>query len=260
MQQGTQNRQVHRMPDGNGLRQRTCRRCYFSRLLADTLHRQDGLRHCVKNPPALDRRTGLARWPVVKDDDICGCFRYADENPLDKDHWPKKDLPIYTDRFGDYCKIPLTKSQFAKVDPEDYVWLSQFRWHCKVNKCAIYAVRTITIAGKSKRIFMHRLLAGTPSHLVCDHINHDGLDNRKQNLRNCTIKQNNANSRPSKNSSSKYKGISFNKARRKWAAYIKKNGKQFYLGLFASESAAAKAYDEAAKEYYGEFAHLNFPD
>ena len=122
---------------------RTCSRCYFSRLMGGIPHRQDGLRHCVKNPPALDRRTGQARWPVVKDDDICGCFRYADENPLDKDRWPKNDLPIYTDRFGDYCKIPLGRDRFAKVDPEDYVWLSQFKWHYQMSagkKC--YASRT----------------------------------------------------------------------------------------------------------------------
>ena len=151
-----------RQPPGK----RNCRNCYFARLIADRLH-------CVKNEPAIDYETGCARWPAVKDDDICGKFRCAAENHIDADHWPKNDLKIYTDRFGDYCKIPLTQARFAKVDPEDYIWLSQFRWHCKVNKNAIYAVRNINHAGKSKRIFMHRLLMDTPPHLVCDHVNHD---------------------------------------------------------------------------------------
>ncbi|MHC4426509.1 MAG: AP2 domain-containing protein [Planctomycetota bacterium] len=233
------------------LQKRDCANCYFSRPIADRLY-------CVKNPPAVDRNTGEARWPAVKENDTCGQFRYADDNPIEEDHWPKNALPIYRDRFGDYCKIPLTQGKFAKVDPQDYLWLSQFRWHCKTNPNATYAVRTITHAGRQKRIYMHRLIAKTAPNLLCDHINHNGLDNRKNNLRNCTLKQNNANSRSAKNASSKYKGVSWNKSRKKFAAYIKKDGKQINLGLFATEIAAAKAYDEAAKKYHGEFAGLNF--
>ncbi|MHC4659502.1 MAG: AP2 domain-containing protein [Planctomycetota bacterium] len=235
-----------------GPEKRNCSNCYFSRPIADKLH-------CVRNPPALDTDTGQARWPAIKQNDICGQFRYADEIHIDKDHWPKNELPIYKDHFSDYCKIPLTQGKFAKVDPEDYIWLSQFRWHCKINKNAVYAARTITSAGKQKRIYMHRLIANTPPHLVCDHINHIGLDNRKANLRNCTLSQNNANARSAANASSKYKGVSWNKKRKKWAAYIKKDSKQINLGNFNSEIQAAKAYDQAAKKYHGEFAALNFP-
>jgi len=206
----------------------------------------------------LDLNTGQARWPRVSQNDICGQFRYADDTSIDSDHWPRSDLPIYRDRFGDYCKIPLTQGKFAKVDPDDYICLSQFRWHCKTNPNATSAVRSTTSAAKQKRIYMHRLIADTPPHLVCDHINHNGLDNRKANLRNCTLTQNNANSRPAKNSSSKYKGVSFNKTRKKFAAYIKKNGKQKHLGHFTNEIEAAKAYDQAAKKYHGRFALLNF--
>ena len=228
-----------------------CGSCYFSRIIADSLH-------CVRRPPALDYDTGLARWPIVKDDDICGQFRCSDENPLAKDQWPRNALPIYTDRFGDYCKIPLTQGKFAKVDPEDYIWLSQFRWHCKINKNSIYAVRTIATNGKPKRIYMHRMIMNTPDNLLCDHSNHNGLDNRKFNLRNCTSRQNNANSRSAASSSSKYKGVSWSKARKKWAAYIKKDSRQYFLGHFKSESTAAKAYDNAAKKFFGKFAYLNF--
>jgi hypothetical protein len=244
-------------PDGTamekGPKEKQCQNCYFSRLIADSLH-------CIKNPPALDSDTGRARWPIVKNGDICGGFRFAENSKIKDDHWPKNDLPIYKDRFGDYCKIPLTHGKFAKVDSQDYIWLSQFRWHCKINSNATYAVRTITVAGESKRIYMHRLIMNTPPHLVCDHINHDGLDNRRANLRNCTIKQNNANARSAKGASSEYKGVTYSKRKKKWAAHIKKDGRQFNLGCFNDEVEAAKVYDAAAKKLHGEFAHLNFPD
>ena len=215
--------------------------------------------HCVKNPPAIDAETGLARWPIVRQEDFCGCFFCGRAEHIN-DRRLKDELPVYRDRFGDYCKIPLTQGRYAKVDPEDYIWLSQFRWHCKSNSKAIYAVRTVTLDGKSKRIFMHRLIAETPLHLVCDHINHDGLDNRRANLRNCTIRQNNVNSRAAAASTSKYKGVSWNRRRSKWVAYIKKDGRQRYLGSFTDQTQAAKAYDDAAKKLPGRFVALNFHD
>ena len=239
------------MPEA--LPKRQCGRCYFCRDLAGTLH-------CVRNPPQLDLETGEARWPRVQETDICGGFRCCDGCPLESDCWPRHDLPIYTDRFGDYCKIPRTKGLFVKVDPEDYIWLSQFRWHCKVNKDAVYAVRTIQVKGRSQRIFMHRLLMNTPAGMVCDHINHDGLDDRKANLRNCTIAQNNANRRSAANSSSKYIGVSRDKRRNKWVAHIKINGEEKYLGSYDVEEDAARAYDAAAWAQHGVYANLNFPE
>lgn len=106
---------------------------------------------------------------------------------------------------------------------------------------------------------MHRLIMNTPDHLVCDHINHNGIDNRKQNLRNCTKKQNRANSRSLAKSSSKYKGVCWDKSCKKWCAYIKNNDKRTHLGYFEDEAEAARAHDRAAKKIRGEFAALNFP-
>lgn len=230
---------------------RDCRNCYFARLIADKLR-------CVKNPPAVDRATGCACWPAVKEDDICGQFRYADENTIEADHWPKNELPIYTDQFGDYCKIPLTRGEFAKVDPEDYIWLSQFRWYCNKRPHTSYAIRNAGEGAERRKVLMHREIARTPRHLVCDHINRQGLDNRKQNLRNCTKRENNLNQAGHRGSVSKYKGVYRKKRERRWAACIKSEGKHKHLGYFDSEVEAAKVYDEAAKKWHGEFAGLNF--
>ena len=84
---------------------------------------------------------------------------------------------------------------------------------------------------------MHRMIMNTPDHLVCDHANHDGLDNRIANLRNCTTAQNNANRRKraagcgSRAATSQYLGVAYDRRRNKWTAYVKKNGRQKNLGL-----------------------------
>ncbi len=94
-----------------------------------------------------------------------------------------------------------------------------------------------------------------------DHINGDGLDNRKDNLRIVTIAENNYNKRKSKNvRSSQYKGVSIDKRTNRWRAIIYYKYRKINLGMFGDEIDAARAYDEAANELFGEFAKLNFSD
>jgi hypothetical protein len=151
--------------------------------------------------------------------------------------------------------IPLTQAKFAIVDAEDLPKLSRYNWCVVKTDNTCYAVRN----RKRKQTFMHRLITSAPPHLVVDHINHNGLDNRKDNLRLCTRAQNALNQRPRKGTSSKYKGVYWHERDKRFYAQISHKGKRFHLGSFKSETQAAKAYDKKAKELFGEFAHLNFP-
>ena len=105
---------------------------------------------------------------------------------------------------------------------------------------------------------MHRKVMGAHGKIVVDHINHNGLDNRKVNLRFATFSQNSMNFRTRRKArTSKYRGVRFVKRINRWTARIAYNKKQKHLGCFVDEKAAAEAYNEAAKKYHGEFAVLN---
>lgn len=152
-------------------------------------------------------------------------------------------------------KIPLTQNQFAIVDDDDYLQLSQHKWFALKVRHIWYAVRK----SRKQLIYMHRQILDVPKGLKTDHKNHNGLDNRRAKIRICTPAQNNQNSRCyGHNQSSKFKGVSLDKKTNKWAAYIKHNGKLLHLGRFIDEIQAAKAYDKKAKELWGDFACLNF--
>ncbi len=152
-------------------------------------------------------------------------------------------------------RIKLSYGKYAIVDAEDYDRLSQYKW-CAVQKPRTCYAKTFDLDGAI--LSMHRVVANAPKGLFVDHINHNGLDNRKSNLRLCTKKQNNRNLRPY-GKTSRYKGVHWDKGSNKFRAKITYNGKSIHLGRFVNEDDAAKAYDKKARELFGEFAYLNFP-
>ena len=158
-------------------------------------------------------------------------------------------------------QIPLTKGQFAVVDAADYEFLSQWKWHADRDAATCYAVRSVSIGdGRQAAISMHRVLLGLDDPKIKgDHIDGDGLNNTRANLRIATHVENCRNQRLSRNNSSGYKGVSWRKGNKAWMAYIKFNKKQICLGFYSSPESAAHAYDFAAIALCCEFARLNFP-
>lgn len=150
--------------------------------------------------------------------------------------------------------IPLTKDKVAIVDDADFEWLNQYKWWYH---SAGYAVRGIEKDGQKRTIYMHRSIIKPPSNLLVDHRNLDGLDNRQCNLRMCTHNQNHMNSPKRLGCTSRYKGVCWDKVRRKWETYIRFAGRRHHLGRFNEESDAARAYNTAATEHFGIFARLN---
>lgn len=161
--------------------------------------------------------------------------------------------------------IKLTQGKVALVDDEDFERINQFKWCADfINKKYWYAVRTIR-KGKRKMnkqnlIIMHReilkLQKGDGKEI--DHINHNGLDNRRCNLRVCSHAENQHNRKSNKGSI--YKGVRWYKLSQKWIARIGFNNKKKHIGCFNTSKQAAKAYDNAAKKYFGKYAYLNFPE
>jgi hypothetical protein len=151
-------------------------------------------------------------------------------------------------------EIPLTKGNVALVDDEDYAELSRYRWHFGCG----YAIRNSpTENQKKKTVRMHTEILGKVDGLEVDHINGNGLDNRRENLRHATRAQNQHNQTQRVGASSRYKGVYWYKTTRKWSAQIAVNGHGKSIGYYTSERDAALAYNEAARKYFGEYARLN---
>lgn len=149
------------------------------------------------------------------------------------------------------------------LDDEDYAEVSKYRWNTCHSRGTRYAHRTVCSEGKQRDIRLHRqLLNLNPGDgIQVDHINGDGLDNRRCNLRTCTRVQNHANmcNRKRRSSASGFIGVYRSQRDTGWEAHIQYSGRPIYCGLFKDPADAARARDKKAIELLGEFAILNFP-
>lgn len=160
-------------------------------------------------------------------------------------------------------EIPLTQGKVAIVDDEDYEPLNAHTWRAVWNsrndRVLWYATRWTRKSEcyPRRQLLMHRVIANTPARMETDHVDQDGLNNQRHNLRPCTESQNKANRNRQRNNKSGFKGVFC--IGRKWKAFITYQRRSQHLGMFSSPEEAACAYDTKALELFGEFAKLNFP-
>jgi hypothetical protein len=157
--------------------------------------------------------------------------------------------------------INLTQGLFVYVDDEDYQELSKYKWNAAKNKNCYYVVRNQKINGKYKTIYMHREVLKYNGKLAIDHIDGNGLNNCKSNLRTVTIRQNGQNIHKT-NKTSIYPGVNLHKPTNRWRSQIVMNGKQTSLGYYDNEIDAYNAYRKALNEmnetFVEEVEHTSF--
>ena len=172
---------------------------------------------------------------------------------------PKHDFKGRIDVANGLVYLRLNNGDVAICDYCDIEKVSSYRWSATGDKK--HAFRTVCGSnGKRHNLFLHQAILGKMKGFCIDHINGNGLDCRRCNLRYCTISENNANSMSRKGSSSQFKGVTYDKSRGRWNATIEINGKTKMIGRFENEEEAARAYDKEAYNKYGQFSRLNFPE
>jgi hypothetical protein len=189
--------------------------------------------YTIKVPEWLDR---ICTWPVM---------------------WYRSRKYGYS-----YRRIYLGEGEWTIVDPKEYYLLGNFKWYLSGNGKKFYAIRNIkTGPRQTKIVTLHREIMKAAKGILVDHKDGNSLDNRRANLRVATHSQNMCNKRVNKNGcTSKFRGVCWNKRERKWETKLSYQRKKLFHGRYDTEVEAAKAYDEAAKKYHGEFARLNFPE
>lgn len=159
---------------------------------------------------------------------------------------------------GETRLIPLSRGLFATVDAVDYDWLAQWKWCASPSKDGKFrAFRIESTTEGPRSVLMHRQILAPSRKEKVDHRDGDSLNNRRSNLRACTQRKNSLNRIGNKTGRklSRFKGVTLHKKTGKWDARFRRA----YLGLYAVEEDAARAYDAAAREFDHEYAVLNFP-
>jgi len=229
---------------------RCCENCVYAtrlwgRWLRIVMAGWSGLRVCFNSAQSPGRLQEV--YPTGS----CRNFR---PKPVERHHVRPKNRSSNGSRPKEETRlIPLSHGLHAIVDAADYEWLSQYKWFLWG---AGYAARRVP----GGVLLMHREITQAPPGRDVDHINGNRLDNRRSNLRICTRAENLRNTPKRQGCLSLYKGVSSNHRHKNWFAQIWFEGDNIRLGTFDDETEAARAYDRAALELFGEFAWLNFPE
>ena len=158
---------------------------------------------------------------------------------------------------GATATIPLTRGYEAVIDAKDVPLVDGYNWFAVVQDYTVYAVRRVSgVVGKGSKVSLHRHICGPKDDEQIDHIDLNGLNNVRSNLRFVTPAQNCWNRRTNSRNTSGYKGVCWNKKCNKWQAGIKVHGLKKHLGLFDDPKEAYDAYCQAAKDAHGEFARV----
>ena len=153
-----------------------------------------------------------------------------------------------------YALVQLNRGFEAKVDFDDVIDVIQHRWSVLETGGICYARRTVREGGRQKTVLLHRVIMRVAEDGIVDHINGDGLDCRKSNMRIVTKAQNNINKRTKRDSKTGIKGVRKHSLCNKYTAEIKPPGsKRIYLGIFETIEEAADAYAAAAEKHHGEY-------
>lgn len=155
-------------------------------------------------------------------------------------------------------EIKLTRGLISIIDDEDFDKVNLYKWYAAKNGNTCYAATGITINKKQKTLLMHRYILGCEDKKdLIDHIDMNGLNNQKNNIRISNKYQNSSNRNKTALNKSGYKGVCWDKRSNRWRAQLVVKQQKIYLGTYYCLIKAAKAYNEAAIKYHGEFAKLN---
>jgi len=224
-----------------------CANCIYStrpcgRWFRIILSRFLGLLTCANSAEMPGKVKGVAPCNVCANFRARSCPLVRVEPPT-----PPNDL---------VCHIGLTQGLFATVDAADYERLRAYKWHALRRKGRFYACRTVN----GRHVMMHRVILPPPPGMVVDHIDGNGLNNCRANLRICTPAQNACNRGKNRTCANEFKGVWPDKKSGKYHAAVSHKGETFYLSTFATALEAARAYDRKAIEMHGRYAHVNLPD
>lgn len=170
----------------------------------------------------------------------------------------QNELEVRMTENQDTISIPLTQGKFAFIDASDYELVSRYKWSLKLgyNGHKNYYAMTASSKRTTHRL-MHRLIMDAPKNLQVDHINGNGLDNRRCNLRICTHSENLYNQKLRYDNQSGYKGVCWHKRANKWRVQIRYNKEKLYFGVYTNPLDAALVYDAKAIKLFGKYAKTN---